>query len=379
MSIHQNGPSLLQSMAAAIDLHRQYQRVNKTTDAIPDAIPRSTMTKERRVLSMVNNNRARAPELVLLKRYTPPKEAPMPSNFSTLLRSAISNLEAGRLDDAERLLTKAEKLVDQSTTVHHHHYGNSLDDDEPDDDEENGNYKDTWSEPANGRAKYNNASKAASNNRNGNSLDDEDDDEDDNNNNHVAKSDYHYHVLGGSKTLPEPKDTPMTGGGKGDTYSLGTEPATRAPREHKFDRLVEHVQERDGCSKAQAMSRARQEYPDTFESYQSFLSDSPTSEQHARRAGRGVGKSMPEDYESLVAAEIRKGNPWRVAEQKVVNLHGSSALSNRMIKRNGPSVTAEFAKRADQILWDTPNIDRCEALRRLRKAQPWLYSALNSS
>ena len=38
----------------------------------------------------------------------------------------------------------------------------------------------------------------------------------------------------------------------------------------------------------------------------------------------------------------------------------------------------EFTKRADQILWDTPNIDRCEALRRLRKANPYLYDALNS-
>jgi hypothetical protein len=373
-----SSPTLLQTMAAAVELHKQHRRLTAVPDAIPDAVPRSTMTKERVTLPMRNNVGGRAPELVIMKRISTSEqeEQAMPSNFSTLLRSAISNLEAGRLDEAEHLLTKAERMVDVSTH-HHYHYPNN-DDDEEDDGADNGDFEDTWSKPANAKAKYNNASKRASNNNNNGDDDEPDDDEDDNN--HVAKSDYAYHILGGSKTLPEPKDTPMRGGLKSDTYQLSVTPATRAPREHKFDRLIEHVQQRDNCSKATAMSTARQEYPDVFEDYQSFLSDSPTNEQHARRAGRGVAKAMPESYETLVSAEMRKGCSWRTAEQRVVNVHGSDAFNanNRMIKRNGPSVTAEFSKRADQVWWDN-DIDRCEALRRTRKSAPWLYRALNST
>jgi hypothetical protein len=181
MSIHQTGPSLLQSMAATIDLHRQYSRIGKAADAIPDAVPRSMMTKERVTLPMRNNVGGRAPELVIMKRISTSEqeEQAMPSNFSTLLRSAISNLEAGNLDQAEHLLTKAEKLVDQSTTVHHHHYGSKNKNN--DDGEDNSDYEDDWSEPAT-KPNAKGYSKAASNNRNGNgnSLDDEpDDDEDD--------------------------------------------------------------------------------------------------------------------------------------------------------------------------------------------------------
>jgi hypothetical protein len=173
----------------------------------------------------------------------------------------------------------------------------------------------------------------------------------------------------------------MRGGLKGDTYSLGNSPATRTPNRHKFDGIVERTMERDGCSKNEAMATARRENPTVYEDYQSFVAGSPTSEQHARRAGRGVGKSMPESYETLVSTEMRKGCSWRTAETRVINQFGSDAYNanNRMIKRAGPSVTAEFSKRADQILWDTPNIDRCEALRRTRKSAPWLYSALNAS
>jgi hypothetical protein len=293
------------------------------------------------------------------------------SSLSTLIKRVDALVKAGRYDEANDAADAALRMVNKATSVHVHNYGNNNDDD---DDEDNGDYEDTWSEAADARSKYNNANKAAANN---NFDDDEDDDEDDDD--EINKASYHHSILGGSKTLPEPKGgLPLSTGHRADTYSLGTSPAVRSATPHKFDRLVDHVMERDSCSKNVAMATARREYPDAYQSYQSFVAASPTNEQHTRRAGRGVGKRMPDTFEDLVSAEMRKGVSWRTAEQRVINTYGSTALNHRMMKSSTASVAAEFTKRADQILWDTPNIDRCEALRRLRKANPYLYDALNS-
>ena len=338
-----DSPTLLQTMAAAVDLHKQHQRLKASHDGgPPDSIPslRKTAT-----LPMSNNNGAPAPPLVLLKRVTPPKEEPM-SKFSTLLKSAVTNLESGRLDQAERALAECEQMQKHSF----HFYGdNTVDDDESD--------FESPSDPSN----------------------DEPDDDDELDKRSIRKASYHHPYLGGAAPLPkQPSGTARGEDQQADTYSLGTTPATRAASPHKFDRLVEHVMERDSCSKNAAMATARREYPDAYESYQSFVAGSPTNEQATRRAGRGVGKRMPDSYEDLVAAEMRKGVPWRIAEQRVINVHGSTALNNRMIKRDGPSVAAEFSKRATAIMWND-GVDRTEALRRLRKEQPWLYDALNAS
>jgi hypothetical protein len=356
-------------MAAAVDLYNQHRHVS-AIDAIPDAVPVRAMAKERATLAMVNNNGGRAPPLTLMKRVTPPKEETM--SFTELLKAATSMIERGNYDAAEHLLNKADRLINKAaTSVRVHNYGNNNDDDE---DEDNGDYEDTWSESADARSKYNNAKKASSNNN-----DDMDDDEDDDDDDEINKASYHHQILGGSKTLPEPRGgLPLSTGHKADTYSLGSSPAVRSATPHKFDRLVDHVMERDSCSKNEAMATARREYPDVYTSYQGFVASSPTNEQHTRRAGRGVAKRMPDTFEDLVSAEMAKGVSWRTAEQRVINTYGSTALNHRMMKSSTASVAAEFTKRADQILWDTPNIDRCEALRRLRKANPYLYDALNS-
>jgi hypothetical protein len=349
MSVIPNGgkPSLLELMTNAVTIH-QSLGTRPPADAIPDAIP---MAKEQRV-TMLNNNKAPAPELVLLKRYTPPKEEPM-SNFSDMLKAAVTALDRNDLDRAETYLDMlAKQDIDDD------------EDDEDDDDQTDEQMRRNFQSPSDPT----------------NDADDEDDDDDDEfDKRYIRKASDLHSVMGGAKPLPTaPKDTPMSTGHKADPYSLGNSPAVRSARAHKFDSLVSHVMERDSCSKNEAMATARREYGDVYRDYQDFVAGSPTNEQATRRAGRGVGKAMPMDYESLVAAEIRKGNPWRVAEQKVVNLHGSSALSNRMIKRDGPSVASEFSKRATQIMWQD-GTDRTEAMRRLRKEQPWLYDALNAS
>jgi hypothetical protein len=375
-----DGPSLLQTMAAAVDLHKQHHRLTARPPAqVPDAIAvtRKAAPSERATLAMVNNAGGRAPPLVLMKRVEP-KEEQMSSQFETLLKAAVNAIERGGdgdLDTAERLLAKADKMVDASTHHHYHYSGNGNNSNDDDDDEDDG-----WDDE-NG----NGYTKAKSNNFKSPSdpSNDEPDDEDEDDNNHVKKASYHHDILGGNEPLPaQPTGTRHGPDQDADPYALGTPmPATRTASTHKFDRLIEHVQDRDGCSKNEAMATARREYPDVYTAYQDFVASSPTNEQHSRRAGRGVAKSMTESYEDLVSSEMRKGLSWRTAEQRVINQYGSTAFNpgNRMIKRAGPSVTAEFTKRADQILWDTPNIDRCEALRRLRKRSPHLYDALNNS
>jgi hypothetical protein len=346
-------------MAEAIALHDQYQRVaaRPPDQSIPDALPVTKVARDW------------PSSLTIMKRVnTPAKEEPMADAFSNLLKAAVNAIERDDLDTAERFLTKADKMVDASSVHHHHHYhgnnGNNGDEDEDD-------FEDTWSEGTDAKSKYNIAKKAANNNGNDAGDDDEDVSK-------IRKASEHYDVLGGSAKLPEPKPTPMSAGGRSDTYALGAPTdATRTARAHKFDRLVEHVQERDSCSKATAMSTARREYPDVYTAYQDFVASSPTSEQHTRRAGRGIGKAMPDTFEDLVATEMKKGCSWRTAEQRVINVHGSTALNQHMIKSDR-SITREFTKRANQIL-EADRVDRCEALRRLRKEQPNLYDALNNS
>jgi hypothetical protein len=151
-------------------------------------------------------------------------------------------------------------------------------------------------------------------------------------------------------------------------------PATRAASPHKFDALVDHVQNRDSCTRSEAMSRARQEYPDTYASYQDFQAASPTTEQESRRL---IGKSSgPQTFEGLVSEQMRKGVTEEIARVRVINQYGSTALRDRdFAKRVGDDVADQFHKRAED-LWLDSECSRTDALRAARLAHPNLYNAL---
>ena len=276
------------------------------------------------------------------------------ASFSDLIKSADAAIRSGDLDTAEQVLDRVNRAL--AKTNHFHFYGsnNTVDDDEED--------FESPSDPSNDDPD-----------------DDSDDDDDDFDKRMIRKASDLHPVMGGAKPLPEPQAFGSSGGHRADPYKLGSEPATRPARAHKFDRLVEQVQDRDQCSKNEAMATARREYPDVYTSYQGFVASSPTSEQHTRRAGRGVGKSMPDSYEDLVSAEMRKGVPWRIAEQRVINTHGSTAFNNRnrIIKSAVPSIDEEFTRHANEIM-DATGCERTEALRALRLEKRYLYDALNS-
>jgi hypothetical protein len=334
-------PTVLEAMSAAIDLHREHQRaLAAPLDEPPDAVPHYLLNK-------------RAP--------SQPKEPPMAS-FSDLIASAhaLMSKRAPSSDDLEvalDCLNRADAIVEKArrTTITH------------EDDYPNGfaSPSDPSTDAPDGDEEY---------------ADEFDEDEEDGG---VKKASEHFHMHGYGST-PSPVTPASYGRGpdlKTDTYQTDVTPATRAATPHAFDSLVERVMERDGCSRNQAMVTARHENPKAYQEYQASVADSPTNAQHSRRAGRGVGKRMPDTFEDMVSDEmLTKGVSWRTAETRIINQYGSTAFNNnnRMIKRQGNSVEDEFRKRADQILWDTPNIDRTEALRRVRKRSPGLYKAMNS-
>jgi hypothetical protein len=381
-----DGPSLLKTMAAAVELHQQHHRLAAVPSAVvPDAVP--SLAKEAAILKMVNNADGRAPPLTLMKRInTPEKEEPnMADAFSTLLKSAVQNLEQGNLEQAERLLDKASKFVeDNSTHTHHHYHGsnNSNDDDEMDWDDENGGYA---------KVKRSSNTNFKSPSDPSNDAPDDEDEDDNGNNRKVAKwahdqniskwsDDYHLPHYGGTESPEQPTTTHEGPPQKGDTYNVSTTATTALPLRSSFDGRVEMIRQRDGISMNAAQQKARVEFPDEFVQHQNYIAESPTSAQHMRRYPVGAAsKRAPTTWEDYIAIELSKGAPnEEVAGVRVLQQHGSFALRNRMIRKGGPSVSRTFAKRATEIMQED-GCSRTEALRKLRLEEPSLYDALNAS
>jgi hypothetical protein len=164
-------------MAAAVDLFERHKRAKvKPAEGPPDAIP---MAKLRATPVHVNKTATSGtPPLTIQKRISS-QEPAMSSFAEKMLKATISALNANDLDAAENYLNQYARM-EKRGDVHIHNYGNGVDDD--DDDEDNGNgmtVEDDWSEAADAKSKWNNASLKSASNNNGNGVDDEDDEEDD--------------------------------------------------------------------------------------------------------------------------------------------------------------------------------------------------------
>jgi hypothetical protein len=131
---------------------------------------------------------------------------------------------------------------------------------------------------------------------------------------------------------------------------------------HKFMALVADIKQTHGIPATTAMAYARQQDPTGYAAFQ----------------GRnGVSKAAPSTFEGLVQEQMMKGCTREVAAQRVANLHGYPVLRNRSLsKGEATSVLAEnqLLQKAESIFQEGG--DRCEALRRARKASPRLYRAL---
>jgi hypothetical protein len=366
------GPSLLAAMAASVDLWKQHQRARAAPkDEPPEAIP--GVAKRRASLARVTNPaRGSTPPLTIWKRV-PEQEASMPSSVTDLIKQADWYIRNGDLDSADRVLDRANRAI-RALDKHsvHVHMGN-------DDDDDNSTVEDTWSEAADSNADGNNASLDA------------DDDDDNSSRRKVSKwahdqvirkwsDDYSLPGFGGTASPAQPESTVMGPRHGNQTYNTGITPiGGQPPLRTKFDSRIDYIQDRDKCSRSDAQRKARVEFPADYTNYQQLLSEQPTDEQHTRRYPVGSStKRAPVTYEDLVSTEMAKGVNMEVAGQRVMQQYGGTALNHRMIQKRGPSVARRFAKAATEIMYED-GVDRCEALRRLRKERPDWYDALNSS
>jgi hypothetical protein len=166
-----------------------------------------------------------------------------------------------------------------------------------------------------------------------------------------------------------------------ETYQLDVTPTARAAAPHEFNALVAFVMDRDRVSKTQAMATARREYPDVYQSYQSFNASTPTTEQATRRGNYKVGKSAPETFEGMVEIEMLRGVNREVAQNRILQKHGSVALRHRdndYIAKGTADIQSRFVQKAEAAWAEDGFGDRCSALRKARLENPQLYRALRS-
>jgi hypothetical protein len=161
------------------------------------------------------------------------------------------------------------------------------------------------------------------------------------------------------------------------TYRLSAAPQPQGrTKRHRFESRVEHIRDRDGVSKTEAMSRARVEHPVLYTEYQNFLADRSTSRQHMTRGHNFIGKSGSSFEEMVSDQMIRKGVTAEVGAQRIANLYGyPGTRDNRMYKSTGDTIVKRFQAEVAKIM-DEDGCDATEATRLARIENLVLFKAL---
>jgi hypothetical protein len=303
-------------------------RIDPDADDDDDDYQRAHQTVVRHLTDERERARALGKSVTLLKR----EEHPM------------------RSSDLDRLESEADSLIRKIS----HALGE-------DDDDDDATVEDNWSEHADAKAKGNNASL---------DDDDEDDDEPDIWNLHLTKDERYLDRGRGHRNMGPVRINERF---PPDPHQLGFVDVVGEGKRHKFDARVDLVAERDGVSRNVAMSRARQEFPESYADYQMWLAEQPTNAQHMRRSGYGVAKRAPTTFEDLVTQEMRKGVNMEIAAQRVMQTHGSAALRSRALgPRSDPArITKRLTQRIDELRAD--GLTGCEALRKLRLDREYFW------
>jgi hypothetical protein len=324
-------------MAAAVDLHQQHHRLTAVPNAIPDAVPVRSMTSEADILKMVNNNRAPAPSLTLIKRQEPPM------TFSDLIKSADALIRSGDLEGANEALTRADRMVDKARH-------NNKDDNETLDD--------TWSSAAD---------------------DDEGDDDEEDDTVQKWSDSYSIPGMGGTPSPEQPEDTRLGPRHGNQTYNTGITPVSgQSPLRTKFDSRVDMIQARDQVSRSIAMTRARTEFPRDYTTYQQLSTELPTNEQHMTRRPVGANKRAPATlYEDLVSEQMSRGCTMEMAKVRVAQLHGYDAQRMPSLMRKGADLGERFQKIVKSLSYEH-DLSLEDATRLARQLNPALYRAMNS-
>jgi hypothetical protein len=127
---------------------------------------------------------------------------------------------------------------------------------------------------------------------------------------------------------------------------------------YHVQRAVDNVSRTEGCDRQEAMRRLRARYPAV-----------------ADHGNVPVAKRAPGLVNDLVAAEMAKGLNYECAAQRVAQLHGFPGFQQDADIINKRAWDAEFTKRAEDI-YGNSTLDRCEALRATRLANPNLYKRM---
>jgi hypothetical protein len=324
-------PSLLQTMSAAIDLHREHQRtLAAPRDPPPDAVPQYLLNK-------------RAP--------SQPKEPAMAS-FSDLIASAHALMSkrspsSADLETALDALQRADAIVDKAKARA------AVADDEDD-----------FESPSD---------------TTGNGFDEEDDDEEEDGGVKTKKADYSYSLphYGGTASPQTPAGPGSGPHQSADPYATDSWSTAGTPSKTSFDDRVDMVMARDQVTRSSAMTRARNEFPADYQRHQASLVAGSTRDSHARRSASQATKAAPTFYEDLVAEQMAKGCNYEMAAQRVCQAHGYDAFNNRMLAKGSQDIEARFRKIVKSLAYEH-DLGLEEATRLARKRNPHLYWALNS-
>jgi hypothetical protein len=117
---------------------------------------------------------------------------------------------------------------------------------------------------------------------------DSEDDEEEDDSEDVSKA-YHEYSNAGSPHRMRGEHVRVN---RPDTYRISATPPPEGPgKRHKFIARAEFIRDRDGVSRAESLSRARTEFPETYVSYQRHLANR-TTRQQALRMGQGWKKRL---------------------------------------------------------------------------------------
>jgi hypothetical protein len=138
---------------------------------------------------------------------------------------------------------------------------------------------------------------------------------------------------------------------------------------HKFDALRDKIKHSRGVTASEAAHIAATEFPSVFADYQRHTAKNDTG---------SYFKRAPADFDSLVAAEIRKSGGYmhpHVAQQRVMQMWGSAAPRTTFAK--GDDANMRFQKRVYDIA-DRDGCDLVTATQRARYENPNLVRAMNA-
>lgn len=128
-----------------------------------------------------------------------------------------------------------------------------------------------------------------------------------------------------------------------------------------FEQTVSAIQRRDNCSGTEALSKARKEHPDAFETFRGIRPKKSTKKTD----------DDEDDFDELVEREKARGTPGAIAGQRVLQKYGATPDAARIQK--SASATADFMAEVDTVMI-AKRLTRTAAMSEVRRNHPDLFA-----